>query len=261
MARRTKRRRPRVAWFPTFGGAPVPEGTSAPWAGIESEINFDSLTPEDQVNFDAVPLTFDITEGAVQSQAAPTDRTLRDIVQGNEWRFRRLVGKAFIHVSSGVQGATVSPVMDVALGFIVCKTYDDGSPWTDFSEVNPLSQESMEDPWIWRRRWLLHPYGETNYLKVTQSPATQDFRNSPGYWGWPSTTAGYGSVMDGPHIDAKSNRVIHRSERLFAVLAARRYSFDNATVFQDTQVKMLLDYRLLGSLRGTSYGNRGNMSR
>jgi len=95
--------------------------------------------------------------------------------------------------------------------------------------------------------------------------AALDTRNSPQYFGLPKSNVLYGSVADGPHIDAKTARVIHRSERLFGVLAARRYMGDfditPETQFTDTHVRLLLDYRLLGSLRGTSYGNRGNAAR
>lgn len=246
--------------MPTFGLAPIPEIGTDPAPGIEVEINFDGLTPENQVLWDAFPLTFDETEDAETAQADPAKRTLRDIVQGNEWRLRRLVGKAFISTASGVQGATVSPAYQVALGFIVCNTYDDGAPLTDFEEVNPLSQDSMEDPWIWRRTWVLHPYGVIGSRAFTNQ-ATIDTRNTPNMWGFPTSNIEYGSVHDGPHIDAKTARVIHRSERLFGVLAARRYFVDGQTTFQDGNVRMLLDYRLLGSLRGQAYGNRGNTSR
>jgi len=268
MARRfARRRKPRVAWMPTFGGAPLddPEWTTNPWPGVSLELNLlQDDPPEDGVIWDAFPLTFDVSEEAVQAQSDPDKRTLRDIVQGNEWRLRRLVGKAFITTAHGVQGATISPAVDVALGFIVCNTYDDGAPVTDFNEVNPLAQNSMEDPWFWRRRWLLHPYGFLSQ-SLAVNPATADTRNSPQYWNLPATNIAYGSVADGPHIDAKTARVIHRSERLFGVLAARRYvaevGITPETQFQDIHVSMLLDYRLLGSLRGTSYGNRGNAAR
>lgn len=247
--------------MPTFGGAELQEHDAAPWPGVAVELNLDSGVPEDGVVWDAFPLTFDVSEGAVNAQADPTKITLRDIVSGNEWRLRRLVGKAFITVSHGVQGATVSPALDVALGFIICNTDDDGTPTTNFEEVNPLSQESMEDPWFWRRRWLLHPYG-TSWLDVNNQPGV-DTRNTPQNWGLPASNVSYGSVHDGPHIDSKTARVIHRSERLYGILAARRYTGADTSQLemQDTKVELLLDYRLLGSLRGSAIGNRGNAAR
>jgi len=253
--------------MPTFGAAPLddPEWTTNPWPGIAIELNLiQDDPPEDGVVWDAFPLTFDVSEEAVQAQSDPDKRTLRDIVQGNEWRLRRIVGKAFISTAHGVQGATISPAMDIALGFIVVNTYDDGAPTTDFNEVNPLAQNSMEDPWIWRRRWVLHPYGVQGSAGFL-NPNSIDTRNSPNEWGFPRSNVQCGSVADGPHIDAKTARVIHRSERLYGVLAARRYMGDwDWTPEQQTQdmhVQMLLDYRIVGSLRGSSYGNRGNAAR
>jgi len=259
MARRTsRRRRPKVAWFPTFGGAQDPEFVAQPFAGIEVELTTGSEENGDII-WDAFPLTFDETESAIATQDDPTKVTLRDIVQGNEWRFRRLVGKAFISAATATVGSANTTLTDVALGFIVVKTYDDGAPVTDFNTTNPLSQDSMEDPWIWRRRWILNPHGTI----VPASPTTADITNIAGWAGYPSTTAGYGSVMDGPHIDAKSNRVIHRSERLYGVLALRNYNPQIGTLaavaFNTT--RLLLDYRIVGSLKGSTYGNRGNMSR
>jgi len=256
MARRFagRRKRPRVAWMPTFGGADIAEHDAAPWPGLEVELSIDSGVPEDGVIWDAFPLTFDVSEDATGSQADPDKRSLRDIVQGNEWRLRRLVGKAFINVVNGAQGTTVSPAVDVALGFIVARTFDDGAPATDFNDVNPLSQDSMEDPWFWRRRWVLHPYGDV-------ASNSNNVLNLPQYWGFPRSNVSYGSVADGPHIDAKTARIVHRSERLYGVLACRRYYAGGAVELQDVTVRMLLDYRLVGSLRGSTYGNRGNTSR
>lgn len=255
--RRIRRRRPRVAWFPTFGGARIPEAQSSPFPGIEFELDVDTSLPNGDVFVDAVPLTFDTSQSAVEAQGSPTDKTLRDIVQGNEWRLRRIVGKCFLNCAGYTQGDTVATLADVALGFIVCKTYDDGVPITDFTEVNPLSQESMEDPWIWRRRWLLSANGDL----VNTAQLTADVTNNAAYWGYPASNVRYGSVLDGPHIDAKSNRTIHRSERLFAVLAARKFNNGGAINYRDFVVRGLLDYRLLGSLKSQQYGNRGNMAR
>lgn len=261
MARRFgRRKRPRVAWFPVFGAAPILEDPAAPAAGLFSQIQLTTLEPNGSVVWDATALTFDISESATAAQADPDVRTLEDIVKGNEWRFRRLVGKALISAVSNTVGATATTLVDVALGFIVCDTDDDGSPRTDFNTVNPLAQDSMEDPWIWRRRWVLNPHGQITW---PSGVGGGNYTNSAGLWGFPQTTAGYGSVMDGPHIDAKSNRIIHRSERLFQVLAARKYNpqIGSGTAVVDVDVNMLLDYRILGSLRGSAIGNRGNTSR
>lgn len=267
MARRfARRRKPRVAWLPTFGGldSEDTELESDNWAGIRVQLNLLQDDPElDNIVWDAFPLTFDSSESATATQADPSKVTLRDIVQGNEWRLRRIVGKAFVTTAHGVQGATATTGIDVALGFIVSKTRDDGSPETDFNQVNPLAQNSMEDPWIWRRRWLLHPAG--GFVNTDNAELALDTRGDMRFWSLPKNNMQYGSVADGPHVDAKTARVIHRSERLYGVLAIRRYYADIGLVpetqLTDSQVNLFLDYRVVGSLRGSSYGNRGNTSR
>lgn len=245
--------------MPTFGGAGVVEHPANPWPGVESTIDLTIGSPVgDGVMWDAFPLTFDVTEGAFE-HAGTTSQTLRDIVQGNEWRLRRIVGKAHISSWHGALGSAYPSIIDCALGFIVSNCNDDGSPQTNFDEVNPLSIDSMEDPWIWRRRWVLNPWPDTD-VNTSSSQLRWDHRDYPG------SNSRYGSVADGPHIDAKTARVIHRSERLFAVLAARRIgAFGNEDPplpgYADTGINMLLDYRLVGSLKGSTYGNRGNASR
>jgi len=267
MARRFKRRKPRVAWFPTFGGARIAEDDASPFPGIEVDLFLDPATPPERgVIWDAFALTFDQTESSEQAQSDPTKITLRDIVQGNEWKLRRLVGKAFIGCSGIAADGSgqIQTNLQVGLGFIVCKTYDDGAPITDFNEVNPLAQESMEDPWIWRRTWMLSPT-PSEVLTTWSNFSSTDTYLKPNLWGFPCSNVSYGSVADGPHIDSKVQRRIHRSERLYGVLAARRYYGDldlsETSGFRSAAVHMMLDYRILGSLAGQTYGNRGNTSR
>lgn len=261
MARRFgKRRRPRVAWFPTFGGARITEAESAPYPGIDFEQDVNDSKPNGDIFWEAQALTFDTSESAVQAQSDPADKTLKDIVAGNEWRLRRLVGKIFVYTLPFAKGDAADTLIDAAFGIIVCKTYDDGAPLTDFSEVNPLSQESMEDPWVWRRRWIFNPAGPLS----NTVPTTGDLSNNFAYTDIPASNIRYGSVADGPHLDAKSNRIIHRSERLFAVFACRALNPLTEpwnSSFRFTRVRAFFDYRILGSLKSSSYGNRGNMSR
>lgn len=245
--------------MPVFGLTPEPELPQDPAVGIDAELTIEALAaPRQAIVWDAFPLTFDESFGGETSQASPEGRSLHDIVQGNEWRLRRIIGKCFVGAGATTTLSTISSALvEVGFGFIVVRTYDDGSPTTDFNEVNPLSQDSMEDPWIWRRVWMLNPFGSP-YPTDTTTPRA----NTLWTWDFPQTNARYGSVLDGPHIDAKTARVIHRQERLFGVLAVRRnYMGFTPTTDLDYTVRMHLDYRLLGSLRGTSYGNRRNTSR
>lgn len=258
MARRTRRRRPAVAWLPTQriqqGEAP----NSVDAAGVQGTLVIDDTG---FVGYDAFPLTFDTSKDPAwfdpDVDPLVAQPTLKDYVAGNEYRLRRIVGKAFLHASGDEldDPPEFDALVDCAVGFIVCKTDDDGSPNTNFGEVNPLAAASMNDPWIWRRRWVLNPYG-------TSRAVDPNSNNRDIFWtaGYPNSTAGYGSAVDGPHIDQKTARVISSQERLYCVIAARSLNQAevNETVASDLHYNVTV--RLLASLR-TNMGNRRNASR
>jgi len=259
VAFRTKRRRrPRVAWLPTniIANGEAPASFDA--GGVQGILNLDDAG---DIVYDAFPLTFDASKDPSNFDpgvdAAWERPSLQDYVTGNQYRLRRIVGKCFIFGSADEldDPPDFPALIDVAAGFIVCKTDDDGAPLTNFTEVNPLAANSMNDPWIWRRRWVLNPFGHYNPTNIVG-----DLRANPAFADFPGSTAGYGSAVDGPHIDQKTARNIDSQERLFAVLAARGWSNDYAA-FGALRIDYLLDYRILASLRTASVGNRGNASR
>jgi len=255
MARRFagRRRRPLVQWLPVFGDGGNENNEAS--IGVRSELQLSG--DPDEVRVDAFGLTFDYTDSAETAQAAGDDnRTLRDLVSGSAYRLRRIVGKHFAawYNNSGDSIAARPDAVDLAAGFIVVKTDDSGNPYTDFEEVHPLSQDSADDPWIWRRRWLL------STLRAGDSPGGVIGK----VWGsaFPWATTDYHSVADGPHIDQKTARVVGRQERLFFVQAARVISATQSGSFANPGgLFTMLDYRLLGSLMSTTTGNRRNASR
>lgn len=76
---------------------------------------------------------------------------------------------------------------------------------------------------------------------------------------FPPTTAHYGSIMDGPHIDAKSVRRVGNDERLWFAVSAVNFPLvtqSEIVVNQDVQIRGYLDFRVLGRL--TRAHNRSN---
>lgn len=222
--------------------------------GIYHSVSFTDAGSE-EVYYDAAALTFDSSKASSAAQGfGASELTLQDLVQGQSWRLRRIVGKFFCTAGASEGGsATNVTAVQVAYGFIVCKTDAFGSPTTQFDTTNPLAQDSADDPWIWRRSWVLNPQG---------AAATPTFVDDQ-WWGFPKSNVGYGSVLDGPHIDSKSNRIIGPEERLFGVMAIKLLGTDNdelPPVGTSIQVRGYLDYRLLGSMY-TTVGNRRNASR
>lgn len=266
MARRFgRRKRPGVLWLPTYGHGGTGE-LGQRTTGIIGVVDLQSPGIDDEIQWDAFALTFDYTDSAGVEQSLQ-ERSLQDLVAGNEWRLRRIVGK--VHAAWRPRGDETNPLqqflIEYGAGFIVCKTDDDGNPVTDFGSTNPLAQDSQEDPWIWRRKWLLStiPGYTTWYNQFAINPTNWDVNDAFYASHFPSSTAGYHSVADGPHVDQKTARVIHRQERLFFVHAARVHQLTGggSPINAPGQVMCILDYRLLGSLRRASAGNRRNASR
>jgi len=215
---------------------------------------------------DVQPVTFDYSDSASQEEGVDF-RSLQDLAQGNAYRLRRIVGKFHAAAITNNTSETQIPTVDLAAGFMVCRTDDDGNILVEQAGISgdvtrgPLAQDGAEDPWIWRRRWLLTGIpksivivdGTTLYTNVIGVTSQLGFQGQ-----WPQTTAGYGSVQDGPHIDQKTARVISRDERLFFWVQGRLSNPSENTNTAD--INWQLDVRLLASLR-QNVGNRRNASR
>jgi len=256
MARRFMRRKPKVLWLPVVGNdnsdIPEEENWVAGPAGVLSVPHTGAII------FDATPVTFDYSDPPSTEQGV-FDRSLQDLTSGNNYRLRRIVGK--IHAACQPQSNTNNnyPPLEVAAGFMVNRTDDSGNlinagGFGNEQAASPLAQDATQDPWIWRRKWMLSPnlgvFFDDN-ISTAVALAQQ-------HQGWPATNAGYGSVADGPHIDQKTARVISNQERLFFWIAARVRN-DNPSGEFNT-LSWNLDIRILASLR-MNQGNRRNASR
>lgn len=229
MARRTSRRGPRVVWLPALEAAePTIENL-----GLRSfTVGVTALVPFANVS---IPLTID--EPEEQSLSSLAD------INSSGYRLRRIVGKIFafgdrFDTESGIEGVAVTA------GFIVRRVDAAGQPLaTTFSEASPQAITNWQDPWIWRRTWML-------WNPELASPFPERL---------PLNNTDYGSAVDGAHVDQKTARIVGPEERLFldiGVVALFRggvAELSNDTLF-------VIDVRILGSMR-TSSGNRNNSSR
>jgi len=261
---RFKRRRPRVVWLPVFGRdfSDGGEGADNFGNGVGGDLTVPN-TGEIATEFQAV--TFDYSDSASAEEGVDF-RNLHDLVSGNAYRLRRLVGK--FHAGAIVEnnGKTDLPLVDVAAGFCVNRTDPDGNPLVNASigspqgQFGPLHEDAAEDPWIWRRRWILSVLPRTlNYPWSTLSEILAPQGSLGGQPQWPQTTADYGSVADGPHIDQKTARAIGTQERLFFWVQARVMN-PSTTDTNNAHVLYQTDLRILASLR-LNQGNRRNASR
>jgi len=259
------RRRPRVVWLPVHGRDFAESAEGENFANGVGGILTVPQTGE--IVADVTDVTFDYSDSASAEEGVDV-RSLQDLTSGNAYRLRRIVGK--FHAAAVVAGGTEAeiPTVDIAAGFMVNRTDDSGNILVGQQTITgdvtrgPLAQDGAEDPWIWRRRWLLTAVPTCITQTQTGQGLIADVRSVSAVLGdqgqWPQTTAGYGSVADGPHIDQKTARVISRDERLFFWVQARLTNPSPET--EPATLPWQLDMRLLASLR-QNIGNRRNASR
>lgn len=254
-----RRRRAAVQWFPPLAANTGAENLDYGefQAGAVGLIYASSA--DDPVT-QTIPLTWDYpTEQIINEQA--TAPSLADW-QGSAWRLRRCVGKLHLGTVDQTPPFSQGLAADILItaGLIVLKVDEETGEPTRGVDSNAYATDTTannRDPWIWRRSWVL---GTRLRLADSGIPAnfpaalTPVMERSP----FPATNSAYGSVHDGPHIDAKTNRRIADEERLFMVLTARLANFIGTNTV-NSQVVYTFDYRLLGSVMKQT--NKRNASR
>lgn len=242
-----RRRKFKGTWFPIDSPNGV-EGPSellqiAPFQG-----SFNVTAPTNGASLYVTNLTVD----APQETSLATAQQLNDVL-GQEYALRRIVGKLHLWWEQTANGSTAADLYtaQIIAGFFVARASatDEALPEgltnatsqsaTDeeaFQSFSPLAGAAIREPWIWRRSWVLGnpPATEGGQLITTQGII-------------PCTNISYGSVADGPHIDAKTRRRVKQDERLFFALAGRMMDAGGGTVEMD--FGWTLDVRLFGALR------------
>lgn len=234
-----RRKSPRVVWLPQDNLNSIPaNGTSA-----YQRFTIDIFGPPGSFAVGEIPLVID------QPQDPLINTTTLSDIGNSGYRLRRIVGKIWCNV---VQQALDSPGRIIVTAGLIVRRVDEGGSSLAFltgnaTTASPSEIVNTEDPWIWRRSWLLANSLSTNLQAGVLGIPTQN-------WGGQA-----GSALDGPHVDQKTARVIGPEERLFldaSVLVIDGGGIDQIT----TVVQFHTDLRVLGSLRTTS-GNRRNASR
>jgi len=248
-----RRKAPRVVWLPpsTIGSVnaaqpPVGDGSESTWR----QFQIGSSGGVGDVSIAEVPLVID----GADNQTSLAD-SIADLYAAS-YRLRRIVGKVFAGTRSpeDPEATLGARVIGLTAGIIVRRS----DPVTGQSvvgqtaQVNNISPERIvnsNDPWVWRRNWILTAVRAT--LGVTPvlggTIQTNNFVNMA-------------SSLDGPHIDQKTARIVGPEERLFFTVASTILVLDGAPVQGETIVDVFFDMRVLGSLKSGS-GNRRNASR
>lgn len=238
---RFRRRKPTVVWLPISGTQNLAQQVIAPLLSgdIPVEANGGIAT-----TFTALTFDYD-AEVILQANQLPS---LADFEQSS-YRLRRIVGKVFVAMKQ--EAGSAPPAVRqaagiIAAGFMVLRVQEQtGAPLGTAAQYNPLNEDNIRDPWIWRRTWIL-----SNGLSGSPS--------QPQWGEMPFSNVEYGSAYDGAHIDQKTARVIGPEERLFFIVGTQ--GLDAAAVDEPSHLRYVLDVRLLASMRRAA-GNRRNASR
>lgn len=244
MARRFQRRS-RGTWLPTLGTQLVSEnelflsgyggaiGNPDPYIGPPMATDVFPLTTDEPLDGDDIGNTTRMSE-----------------VIGNEYFLDRVVGKFFASYTPSIaNGASIGPIL-VCAGMFVARVSEANkqvpvgltNSLTASEEYGPLEWDNIREPWLWRRTWCLGTHGSGGIA------------GAPGNSGcFPQSTAQYGSVADGPHIDAKTKRRVGQDDRLFLAVSTAYAPLlldeTEGPVETAGTVAYYLDYRLHGQLR------------
>lgn len=249
---RRRRRRVKGTWFPNIG-------TAGPEGNQEDDDNgiYAELTPpiDGTSQIFVTELTFDHFVGEGATAEGTASRSLADF-EGSEYLLRRIVGKCFLALDQ-LTGVTTGQCVQCTASFMVARESQipgltfpapigGESDLTMVQQYAPSGTSTVMNPWIWRRKWLLSN-------RADNAPGNN--ANATGNRMFPRCNAEYGSVSDGPHIDCKTLRRVHREDRLWFVLQVRCLGPNWADPFGSNDmvvaphVKVHLDYRLFGMLR------------
>jgi len=248
-----RRKRTRGAWFPTIG---VGLGPSTEIALPGRAFALSVFTS--QISNAIAPLTFDVPfEGDF---ASPGADSLSDII-GSGYLLRRVVGKLFAARIAALDVAErdTGPAILFSAGLLVARANDFGSGGGVDTPIgsataaelrdnySPLDRDTIQEPWIWRRSWILGRSGSNFQAPgATFNPQVTNATTAA----FPASTAGYGSVLDGPHIDSRVKRIVSGDNRLWLSVGATPFPLDSA-VIEATLVTGYFDYRIYGSLKRT----------
>lgn len=265
MAFRTRRRRQRVVWLPNIGSpaysagqTSIGDSPSAIDSVVTVTIGGGRIPTLEFPLFQDNPPDLTTQTGNAGNAAAFAREEINDMVEWG-YRLRRIVGKLHIQVATpaGASAPTFETCgLRVTAGIIVRRV----DPTTGLAvatagQSNPSCIDTVRDPWIWRRAWTLSN-AQLDHAQLT-FPRALD--TEAAILACPSSTTGYGSVLDGPHVDAKTARVVGPEERVFLDVAIRQ-AFADDGVPTDWDICTYFDYRGLATLRANQ-GNRRNASR
>lgn len=272
---RRRRRRQRPLWFPPLGANFTIGDDTTNYGAVTFQIG---VPNNGAIGFIEFPLTFDFGQErtkAFANEVVPT-QSLSDLMN-SAWRLRRIVGNVFATYTPGGAPANdpsgvYPPGVHFGVGFMVRNVDETGL--APAGNVDLFNGDDYDDPWIWRRTWILGQGAGTNQRVTNEflaglAPNNVPFGGAIGQFNlqqypwaqFPQSNVEYGSALTGALVDQKTNRIIGPEQRLnihFAVKALPTQSVPY-TGQPESVVTGLHDLRLLGFM--TRASNKRNAAR
>jgi len=268
---RRTRRRTKYTWFP-MSFMDLGDGRQEALV-TGNAFNLSHGTGDTDILTVIAPLTIDAPMDPSSTGLANTGDLVRQI--GQDYVIERIVGKCFV-AAGAVQTVEGPPFayssVDVTCGIFVARVNDEQSGGgintpigsataiERISNYSPIHPDTIREPWMWRRTWQLGNAARTALFTGQNMAFAEGGQNHFGSTPWfPPTNAGYGSVLDGPHVDVKSVRRVRNDERLFFVISSHMTDVvtdlrnrGSGALFDDTvgpDIFCRIEFRLLGALR------------
>lgn len=252
-----RRRRQKLTWLPTNGTASGYVGED-PYvtAEYQGQLAIAQGVSVAHIIFPLVPPDEPIEQNFAGA-------SLPDVVGSSEYVVKRIVGNFFATSYANVAADTTHPASLVYFGIFVARADGDdptlpiggltSAPQTTHRNYSPHDNQTIREPWMFRRSWVIGNYATQGGQLVANVTLTQS-----GAWQrFPKTTAEYSGIRSGPHFDVKSARRIRNDERLWGIVSAAPapLNWPNGAN-TDNRVEFIVDYRILGGLRRAR--NRSN---
>lgn len=246
-----RRKKPRVVWLPQDLDNRLNVAPATATAPNDSATIIKIFTGNplgDIAATEEIPIVKDFA-GGVQGIIADAATTLADL-ESSGYRLRRIVGKlGFSCLQDTAIVAGGPSIFHVTAGFIIRDVDENGNSFVaDAGGVNasPATLSNTRDPWIWRRSWDI------------ANTTSQALATDPNVAAFAPSNYSFAGTYDGPHVDAKTARIVGTEQRLF--LSVTVEGVNGAAQSPPGAILLLGDLRVLASMRSTS-GNRRNASR
>lgn len=186
-------------------------------------------------------------------------------VQGYGYSLRRVVGCIYVVTAPSINTQAGTPsVVNVGVGLMVRAVDPTNLPdepaisGSQGEAFDPLTYDNNQDPWIWRRSYLMCPGnagGTFNPIGAADEWAQFNSVFQP-------TNAVNTGVNNTASIDQKTRRTVKNEERLFLSFSARMVGLnpDDQAGTAEIGLGIFADLRLFGRMF-TTKGNRRNASR